>query len=161
MPFIVTTKREVDQPLVKISGTATPQPGFFPKYEVESRRAVATLEAAQRSIGTVLLATVDPGPAYEAARQQVAALTESGGSVGPLPDRTVIEVEPILGGMLALAAGFAVDAYGHCETPQAEIIAAYNAKQETKPCPECGGSGVSPTETGERCIICKGRAAHA
>jgi hypothetical protein len=73
MPYIVTTKRQ--QPTGHFERTIDPV----------SRRAVATLE-------TVLQYGSDQGWRRAIVRA-VASLPESGGTVGPLPDGTVIEVE--------------------------------------------------------------------
>jgi hypothetical protein len=63
---------------------------------IVSRRAVATLEEAQRAAAEITLPyalTVQPAE-DKAMSAACSAITESGGTVGPLPDGTVIEVEP-------------------------------------------------------------------
>jgi hypothetical protein len=72
VPFIVTTTR-LD---LKLHG------------EFVSRRAVATLEEA-RGLAALPCGISNPSHFHQAVR-----LPESGGTVGPLPDGTVIEVEP-------------------------------------------------------------------
>lgn len=121
-PFIVTTKRKVDQPLVKISGTATPQPGFFPKYET-ARRAVATLEEAR-----ALLFELGAGPFGVPTMSEL----ESGGSVGPLSDGTVIEVEATTYHALWHAVPWDSGLRGgpYMETDGSQNIAGFNAYQE-------------------------------
>lgn len=79
-----------------------------------TRRAVATLEEAFNAA---------PEPvrnAFWAARLALMALPESGGTVGPLPDGTVIEVERVWWPDLADAAGMI--------GPHQSIIDAYNAR---------------------------------
>lgn len=100
MPFIVTTRRE----------------GRLPGKENDSawsRCAVATLDEAR----TIMRAAQNSAP------EEIIvpfSITESGGTVGPLPDGTVIEVEPVeLSWLAARAEGFLPD----------EIIADFNAKQ--------------------------------
>lgn len=84
MPFIITTKR--------------PQSQIEPQITWHvSRLAVATLEEARTEV--TRLALVD-GEAllaenYADLRQQFAAVREAGGTVGPFPDGTTVEVKPV------------------------------------------------------------------
>jgi hypothetical protein len=86
MPYIVTTKQRV--PNWDGVGDAPLMRGF--------RRAVATLEEARQSCVRALYAANAPQGDVSGPRLWTAAyeLPESGGTVGPLPDGTVIEVEP-------------------------------------------------------------------
>jgi hypothetical protein len=80
MPYIVTTKRpaKVDHDEERA------------EREHVSRRAVATLEEARDFIYSLCAETdVDD----ERIADDIDRLPESGGTVGPLPDGTVIEVE--------------------------------------------------------------------
>ena len=70
MPYIITTKQQ--RPVALVTGDS-------PAYDVISRRAVATLEEIY-SAGILGRGVVLP---------------ESGGTVGPLPDGTLIDVERI------------------------------------------------------------------
>jgi hypothetical protein len=108
--FIVTTKRPrgADRFVITNSGRAklaslglnltSEQAGW-----VVSRRAAATLEEASGHaddhVAGLYYAAQKPGddlpPDYFEHSQKARDLTESGGSVGPLPDGTVIDVEPI------------------------------------------------------------------
>jgi hypothetical protein len=108
MPYIVTTKRQ--QPTGHFERTIDPV----------SRRAVATLE-------TVLQYGSDQGWRRATVRA-VASLPESGGTVGPLPDGTVIEVVPMDEEEMRSYASISGvnDAY---ERPMTEILDAYNARQ--------------------------------
>jgi hypothetical protein len=132
MPYVVTTKRLTPDGL----GVTRPN----------ERRAVATLEEARQAvndadeIGAVedllfdLAQTVmrddpqlhwdrDRGLIYLRAWDQL--IPESGGTVGPLPDGTVIEVEPVEWYWL-------YDKSGYGRTSQASddtVIAAYNARE--------------------------------
>lgn len=91
--------------------------------ELVSRRAVATLDEAMTAACDVI--GMEPWNVKQLApfENQVWDLPESGGTVGPLPDGTVIEVEAVTWSVLAYAAGITSSA-GH------RIIAAYNAAQE-------------------------------
>ena len=133
MPFIVTTKQpdrphRFSQPHVP----ATYGPGPV------SRRAVATLEEARVTAHDVIMAgpTVkvadlprDAVFGYAGAHTAIEEVPESGGSVGPLPDGTVIEVERVSEGELGRAIGLNPGGRILAEMSTAEIIAAYNAKQ--------------------------------
>jgi hypothetical protein len=78
-PYIVTTKRRGYMGL-----------GLVRSPRVVSRRAVATLEEARDFIYSLCAETdVDD----ERIADDIDRLPESGGTVGPLPDGTVIEVE--------------------------------------------------------------------
>jgi hypothetical protein len=124
MPFIVTTKRPTDR-------------GFSlseePVHEV-SRRAVATLEENPHSnvkdeVARIMLraGVVQQGQFWARA---ILGLTESGGTVNPLPDGTMIQVERVTWKRLGEASGFVM--LSHPEPTglaKREIIAAFNAKQ--------------------------------
>lgn len=91
MPFIVTTKRPLMDPPLRSDG-----------FEVASRRAVATLEEARDAIRKFMEDRFTYGRRYF---PDADALIDSGGTVGPLPDGTVIEVKPSTWLQLAIAAG--------------------------------------------------------
>jgi hypothetical protein len=85
MPYIITTSEPFD------ADVHTHRPAF-------TRRAVATLEETHDHVFEEIWAaygrtagTNDATPALG----QADALTESGGTIGPLPDGTVIEVERV------------------------------------------------------------------
>jgi hypothetical protein len=101
VPFIVTTTR-LD---LKLHG------------EFVSRRAVATLEEA-RGLAALPCGISNPSHFHQAVR-----LPESGGTVGPLPDGTVIEVEPVSD--LYLGSAVPHDRY----MTESELLAAYNTAQ--------------------------------
>jgi hypothetical protein len=128
MPYIVTTKRPCDQPAcdrlepceAECSGwCAHPDSddGLGNRAPV-SRRAVATPEDVRDHLTWLLLRDeyVSP-PVFKAARVQI----------GPLPDGTVIEVEPCDRFWLLAHLGRSE----HSNDSTAEIIAAFNAAQET------------------------------
>ena len=77
-PYIVTVRR--------------PPSGRMRVFRDESRRAVATLDEA-REIAEGYVTEKADGEEYNRALDQVEDMPESGGTVGPLPDGTVIEVE--------------------------------------------------------------------
>jgi hypothetical protein len=118
MPYVITTKRQTP------FGRAGGQTIGGPVDVILSRRAVSTLEDARRALWDVL-------NEYEALPMQVGApLREAGGTVGPLPDGTVIEVEQVKWSELARHADRAVptgvvvgDLY------RRDVIDAFNAKQ--------------------------------
>jgi hypothetical protein len=87
-----------------------------------TRLAVATLDEARDACRAV-----DPDDNAEVRgplTRMVDALTESGGTVGPLPDGTVIEVTPVTDDQLRAAVAHRIDgAYTRSIT---EIVAAYN-----------------------------------
>jgi hypothetical protein len=89
----------------------------------ESRRAVATLDEAHEYVWNLL----DSDPATD---QTKVSLAESGGTVGPLPDGTVIEVAPATWRDLAAQASLDIAWVASADTDEAEIIDAYNAEQE-------------------------------
>jgi hypothetical protein len=115
MPYIVTAKRPC----------ATEYGAQFSL----SRRAVATLEEAQETAWDVACNHLggDPAP--------FVALPESGGTVGPLPNGTVIEVEQTTWAALAEAAdedwwiALAEREDEGNATARQTILDAYNARQ--------------------------------
>jgi hypothetical protein len=108
-----------------------------PTGYIVSRRAVATLEEARIYASTWITDRWSSSPAFARGdgdlyrpetRPMVAqadALPESGGTVGPLPDGTVIEVEVIWWEDLRERAGLDRDAL----TLDAQTIAAFNAHE--------------------------------
>jgi hypothetical protein len=83
MPYVITTTRTV------MGGYTLP--GERESAEYVTRHAVATLDEARTAAieatgGAFSIAE------HEASLDAVAAFTESGGTVGPLPDGTVIRV---------------------------------------------------------------------
>lgn len=97
MPYIITTRTRV--PLGE---------GFA---EGLSRQAVATLdEALEAAYDRMQVEGGAPAirsrETYEQLVDQWEAIDESGGTVGPLPDGTVIEVEQVSWNTLAVEAGF-------------------------------------------------------
>lgn len=110
MPYIITTthgERDMRWPRV-------------------TRRAVATLdearEAARESVNAI-----DVGLFREC--EQAELLPEHGGTIGPLPDGTVIEVEPATYEALIAALGITYMAHFRRAHTDAATIAAYNAAQ--------------------------------
>lgn len=76
MPYVITTRAIVHP-------------------QIASRRAVATLDEVRRHVGGIVTLNRSAfySTGFDAAQKQIAALGESGGSVGPLPDGTTIEVQ--------------------------------------------------------------------
>jgi hypothetical protein len=119
MPYTITTTR-LD---LKLHG------------EYASRLAVATLEEARQAVANeTLLHGYEALPEHEAEkfdRQYMLLRQNGGGTVGPLPDGTVIEVKQVgwfdvaerVRGKRLVPAGRAA---------QAELIAAFNAREATR-----------------------------
>jgi hypothetical protein len=108
MPYIITTKRTC-----RCDGSE--------HIGSESRRAVSTLEEARHHAYDETR-RVDSGTGHRSAWR----ISSSGGSVGPLPDGTMIEVEPVSWGELHCRSGHEPgDWWGAGD----RIIAAYNAGQ--------------------------------
>jgi hypothetical protein len=118
-PYIVTTKRRGYMGL-----------GLVRSPRVVSRRAVATLEEARDFIYSLCAETdVDD----ERIADDIDRLPESGGTVGPLPDGTVIEVEQVTWHELThrttnVGRYWLPADHGHTDA-QAAILDAYNARQ--------------------------------
>lgn len=111
MPYVITTSQPVTKPV--IGGTY-----LCPM----SRRAVGTLDEARVITGDELRQRLHHTHPKILAHL---AIPESGGTVGPLPDGTVIEVEPTEWGELVHAGRLDRDA-----DDERLIIDAYNAAQE-------------------------------
>ena len=112
-PYVITTKRETgDDP-----------------YEHEplvSRRAVATLEEARDLVWeSARSSTFDPHDW----NKPINEIPDTGGTVGPLPGGTVIEVESVTWEAIAGVSALSNDLPGRPRTP-AEMLDAYNARQE-------------------------------
>jgi hypothetical protein len=87
VPYIITTLAQCEHP-----DGSPPEHG----RRIQSRRAVATLEEARQHARNEADATVREDEfAPKAAWDAIAALPEAGGTVGPLPDGTVIEVRRV------------------------------------------------------------------
>lgn len=119
-PYIVTTKRRWADAASNTAGT-----------QLASRRAVATLEETREVADDAVFAAFDrdrkrPGdelpPPYMALSIDARDLPESGGTVGPLPDGTVIEVERTGWTDLLMAAHITGGS-------DAQILDAFNARQ--------------------------------
>jgi hypothetical protein len=82
MPYVVTTKR---RDRFDVMGPDRD------RWTILSRHTVATLEEARRIVGRVCLGSTSLNLENI---EQARTLPESGGPVGPLPDGTMIEVEP-------------------------------------------------------------------
>ena len=105
-----------------------------------SRRAVATLDEARIAVSTWITDRWSSNPAFAhgdgelyqpKTRPMVAqadTLPESGGTVGPLPDGTVIEVKRVGWRFIEDSIGYHL---GHPDGPVA-ALAAYNAAQEAR-----------------------------
>jgi hypothetical protein len=89
-----------------------------PARRARTRRAVATLDEAKGAVIREL------GPRIDSAYEWDLGL--AGGTVGPLPDGTVIEVKRVA--WLNLARGVGLDCGDMCAVPNAEILDVYNAE---------------------------------
>ena len=100
MPYTIATHTPevADAVGAEVEGYPHPQPGVSrTSVRIEQHRAVATLPEARRAAHAVILrceraSTVefDTGPYRDATN-----VSEAGGTIGPLPDATVIEVERV------------------------------------------------------------------
>lgn len=119
--------------------TTTTYPPGSPMPSGQSRRAVATLEEAQRAarheVSESLLRQpegvfeYDGCGAWESAEANASVLPESGGTIGPLPDGTVIEVKPATWREIAPrreSPGILADEQAAW---QRQVIDAYNARE--------------------------------
>jgi hypothetical protein len=142
MPYIVTTYEPVPTGVEHMGAVEMTR-------EPLSRRAVATLEnrrrpdgieepgARQAVISRIAKCAFDAGTTdgYQPHEDAARTLPESGGTVGPLPDGTVIEVKPESGAVLAIEAGLdqplivAQAAAEGDELVQRKILDAFNARQ--------------------------------
>jgi hypothetical protein len=128
MPYVVTTKRPyVRRPYSEADEFLKP---LF-------RRAVATPEEARDRAKAIVIAAMPMATAdWRSLRAAALTLPESGGTVGPLPDGTVIEVETSSWVHLALGARRdrslrplpVVEASQGDAEAAATIIAAFNAR---------------------------------
>lgn len=82
MPYIITTNEPFD------AAVHVHRPAF-------TRRAVATLEEARQRVFEVCEDTYGIGRNVEAQILATRSITEEGGTVGSLPDGTVIEVKRV------------------------------------------------------------------
>lgn len=113
MPYVITTRQHVS-PGERIVVDALESVGtrvVIAGEPIVSRVAVATLEEARRAI-------VDT---YGGVYGYLVALSESGGTVGPLPDGTIIDVMPVSWTFLFEEQGLADN------LSQASALAAFNA----------------------------------
>lgn len=107
MPYIVTAYGpNLDQPNV---------------HDGISRRAVATLETARQHLLDRYGSWWTSGM-HESLAREIVTLPESGGTVGPLPDGTIIEVERV--SLNDLRTGI-----GTFDMSPAEVIAAFNVRE--------------------------------
>lgn len=122
MPYVITTRNTDPRQRMAVepNGRWT---------DVTSRRAVATLdearEAARETIYRQEMSGRANDPQFVKVAREFHRIDDEGGTVGPLPDGTVIEVEWVT---LAAMAGSPVANYNPAHT--AEIIDAFNAAQE-------------------------------
>jgi hypothetical protein len=124
-PYIVTTKRRKMAVM------------FPPRMDVVYRRAVATLEEREVTPKLREMLPHEHPARLIAIAAEIARMPESGGTIGPLPDGTMIEVEQTNWLRLAEAAGIeeahayslAEAATAGAEDAQREILDAYNARQ--------------------------------
>jgi hypothetical protein len=106
MPYIVTTKRLARNVIDRNA------------WQVVSRRAVDTLEEARERALSAGAST----------RDVLRNISESGGTVGPLPDGTVIEVEQVTWAALDLRSSRRAADYEPRELAKQPILDAFNAK---------------------------------
>jgi hypothetical protein len=124
MPYIIK------QCITTYAPSASGQPGATQRRTSTKRHAVATLDEAREAVASEYRIEFPDG------RTARDLITEQGGTVGPLPDGTTIEVEPTTYVNLANAAAMPAarrayvtsPGYGSGEPYAAEIITAYNER---------------------------------
>ncbi len=119
-PYIITTKTP--------TRVTSPTYGWVDDERV-SRLAVATLDVCHEHLIQVVTDADLPSESYWAARNDIDNLSESGGTVGPLPDGTTIEVEAMTWERLAELAGLG---RGNWSNSHEEILAAFNEQEAAK-----------------------------
>jgi hypothetical protein len=138
MPYIITTKTaEAREATAQLNSdeamTLTLDEAKRREATGTTRRAVATLDEAHDEAAGRVQAVVGAPPQPDEWDVQLARITESGGTVGPLPDGTVIEVVKVCD---TWCIGVAEDA-GH-EFPDPENVTvqegidAYNAREANR-----------------------------
>lgn len=110
MPYVITTR----QPWYHADGEFA--------GDTIDRRAVATLEEAHAAIRNFCDETFAYYGRYHA---DANAIPEAGGTVGPLPDGTIIEVAPFDRARLLTVTS------GDIRQTDAELCNAFNARQES------------------------------
>ena len=111
MPYIITTRMAAEPPNQDVAVRAA----------VLTRTAVATPDDARRAI----IAIGEDHDTWIGGDALHGPIDRNGGTIGPLPDGTVIEVRPVMHVELAREAGL-----GRRDTPMmsdAAILAAFNA----------------------------------
>lgn len=111
MPYIITTGKRFDYRDANVGG-----------IQIESRRAVATLDDARSQLRITFGGYGLPFRDDD--------LGEAGETFDPLPDGTTIEVERVDWPMFALDVGYDYDYVAEGGVTESEIIDAYNAAAE-------------------------------
>jgi len=122
MPYIITT--------INPQGAAEQDSDGRSYYvPTSTRTAVATLDEA-RMVGVKALPaamTIGGAGPNIAATKALYALPQAGGTIGPLPDGTVIEVEPV--DYQTLTDALRGDYMTNASQSDADVVAAFNAQQ--------------------------------
>ena len=118
MPYIITT--------VTPSGWRSPD--VFDGVTRTARIAVATLNEAREAAWSECERLAADAPASQATLAQCEDVPESGGTIGPLPDDTVIAVEQVNWIKLAEMAGYTGSLEGRWWPL---IITTFNAKEHS------------------------------
>jgi hypothetical protein len=114
MPYIIETHRT----------STTWAGGIVPVPAETTRQAVATLEEARGSAGTVVNALPDDVERVRPFYDAIVDLSESGGTIGPLPDGTIIEVRQV--DWESIAPKSFDDFDGHAREWKSRAIESYN-----------------------------------
>lgn len=112
MPYIITEYRN------------GPWPHTSHQRDIRSQHAVATLKGVYPATALNISETCYHPSTRRKFQRRLAALPESGGTIGPLPDGTLIEVEQVSSKELRQRAGFGL-------TPK-EIVDAFNATHDDR-----------------------------
>lgn len=134
MPHVITTTRpcictEADDP----NDHRKSCPHWW-GHDGVTNRAAGTLDEAKNAIAVIVTDLArDHHAGWQSAFALIVGLPEQGGTVGPLPDGTMINVEPatwkaISATLVGTVAGIRLGRE-HPQATDAEIIDAYNAAQ--------------------------------
>ena len=126
MPYVITTTQTIfDWPSESVEARRVKNETLRRGYT--TRVAVATLDEARDYVATSIesspawIGTTHPFNGLDGLVSAAGRLPESGGTIGPLPDGTIIEVSRVGLRELADQSGIASDVYGR------DILAAFNA----------------------------------
>jgi hypothetical protein len=129
MPYVITIRTAFNDPRLACCGRDAADCDCESPVEFPTRTAVATLEEARAAA----FRTVTDTPGYASCigfptdAAIATALTADGGTIGPLPDGTMIDVRPADWELLRHLSGN-LDRYSLLDPIHPQILAAFNAR---------------------------------